>query len=46
MKEILNRNGNIRNQIKIVETVEREYLLNGNNNVNDIVDKVLEDQNV
>ena len=44
MKEIVGRNGNIRNQIKIVETVEREYLLNSNTNVIDIVDKILEIQ--
>lgn len=43
MREILNRNGNIRNLIKIVETVEREFLLNNNKNISDIVDKILED---
>ncbi len=44
MKEIIRRNGNIRNQIKFVEIVEKEYLLNNNINVTDIVDKILEIQ--
>jgi transcriptional regulator with XRE-family HTH domain len=44
MKELLKRDGNIRNQIKIVEIVEQEYLLNDNRNINDIVDKILEVQ--
>ncbi len=42
MKEIIKRNGNIRNQIKIVEIVEKEFLLNNNTNVADIVDKLME----
>lgn len=42
MKEIIKRNGNIRNQIKIVEIVENEYLLNSNTNISDIVDKIME----
>lgn len=42
MKEIIKRNGNIRNQIKIVEIVEKEFLLNSNTNVTDIVNKLME----
>ncbi len=41
MNEIIKRNGNIRNLIKIVEIVEKEYLLNNNMNINDIVEKIL-----
>lgn len=41
MKEIIKRNGNIRNLIKIVEIVEKEYFLNNNMNVSDIVEKIL-----
>lgn len=44
IKEILKRGGNIRNLIKIVEAIEKEYLLNGNTNINDIADKILENQ--
>ncbi len=42
MKEIVRKAGNLRNQIKIVEAIEREYLLNGNTDVIKIVDKILE----
>lgn len=42
LKEILIRNGSIKNQIKIVETIEKEYLINGNTNVNVITDKIME----
>lgn len=44
LKEILKRNGNIRNQIKIVETVEMEYLIKDNKNIDDIVNKIIENQ--
>ena len=44
LKELLKRNGNIRNMIKIVETVEMEYIINDNTNINDIVNKIQEKQ--
>ncbi len=42
LKEIIKRNGNIRNHIKIVEMVEKEFLLNSNTNVIDITNKLME----
>jgi flagellar biosynthesis component FlhA len=42
MKEVIKRNKTIRNQIKIMEIVEKEYLLENNRNVADIVDKIVE----
>lgn len=42
MKDVIKRKGNIRNLIKIVEIVEKEYYINSNFNVNDVVDKILE----
>lgn len=41
MKEILNKNGTIKNQIKIVEIVEREVLQNDNRKAEDIADKII-----
>jgi transcriptional regulator with XRE-family HTH domain len=42
MKEVIKRNKTIRNQIKIMEIVEKEYLLENNRNVADIVDKIVD----
>lgn len=44
MSGVISRSGNIRNQIKIVEMIEKEYLLNRNKDVTDIVNKILDIQ--
>jgi hypothetical protein len=41
-KEIIKRNGIIRNQIKIIEITEKEIIINNNTNISSIVDKIFE----
>jgi flagellar biosynthesis component FlhA len=41
MKEIIQRTGSIRNQIKIIEMIEHEYLVHSNRNLRDIADKII-----
>lgn len=41
-KEIIKRNGSIRNQIKIIEIAEKEIVISNNTNISSIVDKIFE----
>lgn len=41
LKEVLKEKGNIRNLIKLVEVLEEEYVINHNQNVKNIVEKIM-----